>query len=181
VGGHRFCGWKQITGCGQWFQHVWRWHLHLTIRSHTRFETDFFGRNSRAFLDGSLHDIHLATELRFEHDELDGRDQSTNTQYCQPAKPSDSVTAERQPILPSETLRTKVKKNNLSLEIAEDATSALKKRRKTNKPIRRKTPEEREKSMKSSITTQTKSFLTKGLMPALLATAILSLGAGSAS
>jgi hypothetical protein len=33
--------------------------------------------------------------------------------------------------------------------------------------------------MKSSITTQTKSFLTKGLMPALLATAILSLGATS--
>ena len=40
-------------------------------------------------------------------------------------------------------------------------------------------PEEREKSMNSSITTQTKSFLTKGLMPALVATAILSLGVAS--
>jgi hypothetical protein len=91
-------GWNQIGGGKQ------RLDLHLAIHPNAVVEPHAFRHQRRHFLDHSLAEFHVATELRFDHDELDGRADATGLESHEPPESSDVVTDQQKHLLSAQAL-----------------------------------------------------------------------------
>ena len=56
-------------------------------------------------MDRALDGFRVTREPRFDHDELDGRNQHTNTQSDEPAESSDCALVLKRPLLSAEALK----------------------------------------------------------------------------
>src|ERR1017187_4348402 len=108
--GSRCCfgRWRE-SGGGVKRRSFWpRSDLHLANHSDSIVEPHAFGQQPRHFLDRSLDGFHVATELRFEHDQLDGRADAPGLESDEPPESSDCVTDQRQHLLSAQALLIRI-------------------------------------------------------------------------